>query len=221
MVSLELKQRVLQNNDWITILFVLCFIIIGMTRNAYSNRFNDYIRLLVSNKYTVIYRDNSNLKSWFTVILFAIQVISYSLFIQYLLYYFFDYQKNDYLLFIRIVNGLIFYILAKFIIEKIIATIFNIEDFIEQYNLLKISYRTYVSLMLLPVLLLLFYNKQPIIEIVFIIIGVLLVSNLVIYGNGLKVFQKLIIGNLFYFILYLCTLEIAPYYFVYCFFTKK
>ena len=41
------------------------------------------------------------------------------------------------------------------------------------------------------------------------------------YLNSLKIYQKFIIGKLFYFILYLCTLEIAPYYFVYYWLTKN
>ncbi|RZJ46716.1 MAG: DUF4271 domain-containing protein, partial [Flavobacterium sp.] len=36
-----------------------------------------------------------------------------------------------------------------------------------------------------------------------------------------KTYQNAIIGKLFYFILYLCALEIAPYYFMYYWITKE
>lgn len=221
MISLVLKERVLQNKDWITFLFMLCFIVIGIARNTYYSRFSDYIKLFISDKYVKVYKDNSNLKNWFTIVLFVLQTLSLSLFIHYLFYYFLNYPKNDYLFFIRIVTGLSFFILAKFLIEKIIATIFDIEDFIEQFNLLKISYRSYLALLLLPMSLILYYSIDPIPLIIYIIIAILLISNLIIYLNGIKLFEKSIIGNLFYFILYLCTLEIAPYYFAYYFFTRN
>ncbi|MCD8518719.1 MAG: DUF4271 domain-containing protein, partial [Flavobacterium sp.] len=34
-------------------------------------------------------------------------------------------------------------------------------------------------------------------------------------------YQNLLLRKIFYFILYLCTLEIAPYYFIYNWFTKN
>lgn len=221
MILLVLKERVLQNNDWITLLFMLCFVIICITRNSYANRFNDYLNLLFSDRYVTIYKDSSNLKSWFTIVLFIVQIISYTLFIHYLLFYFFNFPKSDYLFFIRLATGLTFFILAKFLIEKIIATIFDAEEFMEQFNLLKISYRAYMSLLLLPVSLILYYNSSPISPIIYSLLGILLFSHLIIYLNGLRALQKSIYNYLFYFILYLCTLEIAPYYFVYYIFTKK
>ena len=220
MIALKLTERVLDSKDWITLLFSLCFIIIGITKNAYSNRFAEYLNLFSSDKYVRVYKDSSNLKSWFTIILFTIQVASFSLFIHYLLYYFLNYSKTDWIIYIRIVTGLTFFILSKFLIEKIIAVLFDIEDFVEQYNLFKISYRTYVALLLLPVLLLFYYNLPPLPVFVYSIITILLLANLLIYINGITIFQKLITAHLFYFILYLCTLEIAPYYFAYYFFTK-
>ncbi|WP_256463650.1 DUF4271 domain-containing protein [Flavobacterium sp. HJ-32-4] len=51
----------------------------------------------------------------------------------------------------------------------------------------------------------------------FIIIAI----NGITYLSSLKTYQNLIVSHLFYFILYLCALEIAPYYFLYYWFTKS
>ena len=40
------------------------------------------------------------------------------------------------------------------------------------------------------------------------------------YLVALKLYQNLLLRKIFYFILYLCTLEIAPYYFIYNWFKK-
>jgi hypothetical protein len=221
MILMLLKNRVFENQDWITFLFVLCFVIIAITKNTYASRFNEYVNLLISDKYVRVYKDSSNLKSWFTIVLFIIQLISFSLFIQYLLYYFFGYEKTDWITFIQIITLLVFFILSKFLIEKIIAELFKISEFIEQFNLLKLSYRTYISIILLPFLLIMFYNADALPFFVYLFITLFIGANVLIYLNAIKIFQKLIFAHLFYFILYLCTLEIAPYYFMYCFFTKN
>ena len=221
MMSTLLHERIVENKDWVTLLFVLCFIFIVTTKTAFENRFNDFLLLVISDKYIKIYKDNSNLMSWFTIILFLIQIFSFSFFIQYLLYYFGYFSKTDYILYIQIVTLLTFFILSKFLIEKIIATAFNIEEFIEQFDMLKVSYRTYMGLLLLPLTIILYYNSPPKPIYIYLIVEVLLILNCVIYIKSIKIFQNLIIGKLFYFILYLCALEIAPYYFMYYWFTKS
>ncbi len=221
MMGNTLHERIIENNDWATLLFVFCLALIVITKTAFENRFSDFINLIVSDKYIKIYKDSSNLMSWFTVILFFVQIISLSFFIRYLLL-FFEYVKvADWVVFIQIFTFLTFFILSKFLIEKIIATSFNIEEFTEQFNMLKVNYRTYMGILLLPVSIILFYNPMPKPIVIYIILDVLLVINIVIYLKSIKIFQNLIIGKLFYFILYLCALEIAPYYFMYYWFTRS
>jgi Domain of unknown function (DUF4271) len=215
MILLLLKNRVLENRDWITMLFVVCFVIIAIAKNTFIIRFTDYVNLIISDKYIRVYKDGSNLLSWFTIFLFLVQLISISLFIQYLFYYFLGYKKTDWITFIQIISFLIFFILSKFLIEKIIAELFKINEFTDQFNLLKLSYRTYLSIILLPVLLIMYYNKDALPIFIYITIVLFIGSNVLVYLNAIKIFQKLIFAHLFYFILYLCTLEIAPYYFIF------
>lgn len=116
---------------------------------------------------------------------------------------------------------LIVFILSKYLIEKIIATSFNIEEFIEQFNLQKVSYRTYIGLIILPVDIILYYNNNSSKFVIFLFIVIILAINTATYLLSLKNYQNLIFSKLFYFILYLCALEIAPYYFMYYWFTKS
>src|SRR5690606_418984 len=113
------------------------------------------------------------------------------------------------------------FILISFKIEKIIGTSFNIEEFVEQFNLQKVSYRTYIGLLLLPVDIILFYNDHPRTTLVAAIIAGVLIINVLTYLFSLKTYQNFLSGKMFYFILYLCALEIAPYYFMYYWFTKN
>lgn len=215
-----LHLREIENKDWAIILFVLAFATIAITKLAFENRFTDFAKLIYSDKYTNTYKDGSNLKSGFTIALFFVQIISLAFFIQISLSIFGYASKTDWVLYIQIFTLLIFFILSKFLIEKIIATAFSIEEFVEQYNLQKVVFRTYIGLILLPLNIILFYHDAISRNILTIIICILLITNLLTHLVSIKNYQNIIFSKLFYFILYLCALEIAPYYFMYYLFTK-
>lgn len=221
MLETVLQPRVLESKDWATYLFILSFVFIAIARSTFETRFKDFLRILVSDKYIKIYKDSSHLMSGFTILLFVVQIISFSFFIQLLLHQLGYVSKTDSVIFARIFTFFGIFVLSKFLIEKIIAAIFNIDEFAEEFNLQKVSYRTFIGIILLPVNIYLFYNNNPSNILIFCIIGVILIINLFSYMISLKIYQNLFIGKVFYFILYLCALEIAPYYFMYYLITKN
>ena len=221
MLEIVLQPRILESKDWATVLFVLSFVLIAATRGVFETRFADFSKLIYSDKYIKIYRDSANLMNWFTIALFVVQVISFAFFIQIILSYFGFSSKADWVQYIQIVTLLGIFILSKYLIEKIIATSFDVEEFNEQFNLQKVSYRTYIGLCILPLNVILFYNDTPIDFLIYFLIAAILLINILTYFLSLKIYQNLILSKLFYFILYLCALEIAPYYFMYYWFTKR
>ena len=221
MIETVLQPRILEPKDWATSLFVFSFVLIAITKTAFETRFSEFLRILVSDKYIKVYKDTSHLMSGFTILLFVVQIISFSFFIQLVLNYLGYVSKTDWIIFLRIFTFFGIFVLSKFLIEKIVATVFNIEEFAEQFNLQKVSYRTFIGLILLPINIYLFYNNTPSNVLIYCTIIVILVINLFSYLISLKIYQNLLIGKLFYFILYLCALEIAPYYFIYYLITKN
>ncbi|PWA10271.1 DUF4271 domain-containing protein [Flavobacterium laiguense] len=221
MTEQVLHPRIVENKDWVTLVFIMAFGIIALTKSVYENRFADFVKLIYSNKYIRIYRDSSHLMGMFSISLFFVQIISFSFFIQLLLSYLGYGSKTDWILFIQIFTFLIYFILSKFLIEKIIATSFDIEELIEQFNLQKVTYRTYIGLLLLPVDIILFYYDSILENIPLLVFYIILGLNVLLYLVSIKNYRNEIFGKLFYFILYLCTLEIAPYYFMYYWFTKS
>jgi len=215
-----LHPRVTGTSDWATVLFVMALVLIAVTKTVFENRFAEFVKLGISNKYIKVYRDSSQLMSWFNVLLFVINLISLSFFIQLILSYFGHARKDDWILFIRIFTLVGVFILAKYLIEKIVAASFNIEEFTDQFNLHKVSYRTYIGLLILPIDIVLYYNANTSEVLIFFLIFALLATNVFTYLKSLKIYQNLLMSKMFYFILYLCALEIAPYYFMYYWFTK-
>lgn len=222
MLAFELHDRIIASKDWATILFVFCVGIIAINKAVSSVRFNEFVRLAYSDKYTKMYRDSSNLMSGFTVSMFLVQLISLSFFILLVLNQFGEVaSKTDFIAYIQIFTFLSVFILSKFLIEKIIATAFKMEEFNEQFNLLKVNYRAYFGFILIPINILLFYNSFDSNLFFWILLVALFVINIATYLVALKLYQNLLMRKIFYFILYLCTLEIAPYYFIYNWFTKN
>lgn len=224
MLAIQLHDRLIESKDWATILFIICVAIIAINKTISSVRFNEFIRLAYSDKYTKIYRDSSNLMSGFTISMFVLQLISFSFFALLVLEQLHGrvkIVKTDFVVYIQIFTFLGVFILSKFLIEKIIATAFKIEEFNEQFNLLKVNYRAYFGFILLPINVILFYNSFSSDWFFWTLLITLFTINITTYLVALKLYQNLLLRKIFYFILYLCTLEIAPYYFIYNWFTKN
>jgi hypothetical protein len=216
-----LHPRIVENKDWATLLFLFSLVLIALSKSLFENRFSEFTKLIVSDKYIKVYKDSGLMMSWFTVFLFIVQIVSFSFFIHLLLTSFGYISKTDWISFIQVFTFLTVFILSKYLIEKIIGTAFDIEEFVEQFNLQKVSYRTFIGLFLLPFNCFLFYNDSISHNFMMFFLFIILIINLLTYLISLKNYQNILIGNLFYFILYLCALEIAPYYFMYYWFTKN
>ncbi len=221
MIAFELHSRIIENKDWATILILLCVGIIAFQKSNSAVQFNEFIRLAYSDKYTKIYKDTSNLKSGFMISMFFIQLISFSFFTLLVLDQFGKANKMDWIVYIQIFTFLSVFILSKSLIEKIVATTFNIEDFNEHFYLFKVNYRAYFGLILMPFNIFLYYYSVNSTLFYWVIMLILLAFNLITYLSAIKLYQNLLMRKIFYFILYLCTLEIAPYYFIYNWFTKN
>lgn len=215
------QERILATKDWATVLFIFSFAVIAITKTSFETRFADFSKLIISDKYNKIYKESSQLLSWFNIGLMFVLFISMSFFILLILDYMELASKYNYILFIQLITICAVFILGKFLIEKIVGVAFDFEETIEQYNLQKVNYRTYISLCLLPINMILYYTNNLSLFVIYLLIALVLIANVLSYLNSLKIYQNYLIGKLFYFILYLCTLEIAPYYFVYYWFTKK
>ncbi len=221
MIEAILHPRVLESTDWTTFLFVITLVLVAVCKSLFEPRFAEFMRLIFSDKYLKVYRDSSHLWSGFTLLLFAIQMLSFAFFIQLVASQYGYTTKTNGLVFIQIITYLSVFVLGKFLVDKIIGTAFSMEEFVEQFNLQKASYRSYIALLLFPINVVIYYNSTVPNFIFNALIFLILTINLLTYLASLKNYQNLLTGKLFYFILYLCALEIAPYYFLYYWFTKR
>lgn len=207
--------REIISNEWLTVLIVLCIGILAFAKVAFSNRFNDFLWVIGNSKYLKIYSRDQKFFDKFDGLLFFNLIISSALF--YFIWYntFFEVTAFDLIFFFKLVIGIGSLILIKILAERLIGSLFDIDSLIDSYVFQKTNYKNYIGLVLLPVNILLIFAVNPSKTILYIVICLLLIINLVGFITSFKMHQKLILNNLFYFILYLCALEIAPYIILY------
>ena len=220
---ITISIRNLDQNEWALALFAVAFFLLAVVKSTYENRFEAFFKLIISNKYITSYRDSSNLLTSFTIFIFFANLLSISFLVHLFATHFgytvsdfgYHFAKNNWVLFVRIFTSLTLFVLIKYLIEKIVVTLFGIEEVADQFNIQKVSYKAFTGVLFLPLALILFYNTTINQVYFYYIAGAFLLINVVFYLIILRNFRKIIFRNLFYFILYLCTLEIAPYYFIY------
>ena len=211
MENIILFERITQNKDWATALFFVGFSILAINKKLFNVRYAEFTKLFVSDKYLKIYKDNTNLRNSFTLSFLIIQLISLSFFILLALKSFNVIPQLNFLTYARILNFTVFFVFTKYLLDKIISISFKIEEFADHLNLQKVAYRNLLGVILLFINIIIFYNNIYNKYIIGAIAITLIVTNILLYIIFIKNNQKTILNKLFYFILYLCTLEIAPY----------
>ena len=202
-------------HEWFTVLIVVGLVAITMSKQLFPARFNDFISVLGNSKYLKIYSRDQKFIDGFDTLLFINLTISLSIF-GFLAYAtLVEPIRFELLIFAKIIFGVAALVLIKVLFERLIGSLFDIDKLIDQYLFQKTSYLNFSGFILLPINVLLLYAITPTKWILLSSIVLLILVNSVGLVTTFKNHQKLILNNLFYFILYLCALEIGPYLILY------
>lgn len=203
------------SNEWYTVLFVLSLISITLAKYFYSSRFGEFLTVIGNSKYLKLYSKEQKFVDQFDVLLFINQIISLTIFSFIAYNQFFEPLTFEILLFLKIGLGIGGIFLTKALLERLIGNLFDINELIDTYLFQKINYKNYTGLILFPINLILIYSFEPTKNWIYSISTLLIFINIIGFITSFKTHQKLIFNNFFYFILYLCALEIAPYIILY------
>lgn len=202
-------------NDWITVFIFLGLVFITLAKYMYTNRFMDFIGIIGNSKYLKIYARDQKFIDGFDMLLFLNLVISISVF-GYVSYRNLLYQHPfDIIVFLKVIFAVGAIILIKILLERLIGSLFEMDKLMDIYLFQKTSYKNFTGFVLFPINLLLVYSVTPTVLIFYIVIGIIVLVNLIGFIITLKNYQNIVVNNLFYFILYLCALEIGPYLILY------
>ena len=203
--------RTIQATDWITAVIFSSVLFIVVAKSLFYGRFLNFIILPFNNKYIFMYNKKDRLLNWFHIFFTAFQLLNFSLFLYFTIRILFEPQPEVYTYMYPIILGLLLlYMLVKILLQLGNGFVFNNGKIISEFIFKKLSYLNYSGMIMFVSNVVLCYILKGSKTVVFISIFLILLINAIGWITIIKNHQKFITGYFFYFILYLCALEIAP-----------
>ena len=213
---MEATKILIISKDSITIMILVAFLLLVICRTYFPQRFQDFSLLFATNKYLLLKGREPKLFHPFNLLLFAVNIISVSLFIFIVYQQLYPLEAGiSKVIFIRIATAYATFILLKFSVEEIMANILSVDKKMNYYLFHKLSYRNFMAMLLLPLNIIFIYIWEPSLMTLYISIGFLLFLNILSLSGIILKNRQYIMRHWFYFILYLCALEIGPYFILY------
>lgn len=158
-----------------------------------------------------MYNKKERLLNWFHVLFTIFQVLNTSVFLFFVYKNFIHAESSQHqYLYPLLLGGFFLFLLLKTVLQLANGFIFGSQSIFSEIIFKKMSYLNYGGILLfLTNLVLAYVNIDPKV-VIFIAIFLFLSINMIGWILVLKNYQNFIANYFFYFILYLCTLEIAP-----------
>ena len=198
--------------DGFTIIILLNIIIVTLAKALNNSKFKQFIFIYLNNSYLKFSTNNNSFLSSFNSLLNINYLISLSVYISIFLSYSNPGVNNnfDISIFLKTLFVVVLFIYTKYLFEILVGWSFNIRKVIITFNLQKNSFNKLIGIIIILFNSLSIYSFPG--SVTFIKISVFFVILLYLVGlyKVIILNDKLILSNMFYFILYLCTLEIVP-----------
>ncbi|SEC31763.1 protein of unknown function [Tenacibaculum sp. MAR_2009_124] len=191
---------------WFTIVLLVSFVLIALLKLLKPKQLVGYSISFFSPGF--FQKKAEEFISVFTP--FKLTLLAFSIIILSLVFYssfnklLFDSQ--DFQSFLKILATVFCYIFFKYIIDIFLANVLALKENVNYFLQLKYGYLFTVCLLIFPILIVNKYAIKSGYFLLFTFAILLIFRTLLILFNN----KRLILGKLFYFILYFCTLEIAP-----------
>ena len=208
---MEPTLRQIGQTDWITLVIFGSAVFLVLAKGLFYTRAMNFVILPFNNKYIFLYNKKDRLMNGFHVLCSLFMLLNVSLFI----YHGISLYRPEGLLAPFLLFAVIFGFLFLFILLKILAqlgsgAIFNSQAAISEILFKKLSYLNYSALVMFLFNLLLTYVFPGSSGVFYLGAALVLVILILGWTTIIKTHLKFVTSYFFYFILYLCALEIAP-----------
>lgn len=198
--------------DWITTILLSSLIFLVLAKSMFYSRFLNFIILPFNNKYIFMYNKKEKLINWFHIFFTIFQIINFALFVFLARQILVPTPEEEYLfLYPMILSCIFLFIFLKVLLQLGNGFIFGSGRTIGELIFKKLSYLNYSGLIMFVANMILVYVLRDSKIVVFLAIFLILLINIIGWVTLLRNHQKFIANYFFYFILYLCALEISPF----------
>ena len=198
--------------DGFTIIILLNIIIVTIAKTLNNSKFKQFLLIYLNNSFLKFSSNDNSFLSSFNSLLNVNYIISLSVYISILISYNLHGFNNNFeiSIFFTTLLFIVAFIYTKYLIEILIGWAFNIRKFVVSFNLQKNSFNKLIGIIMILLNSLAIYSFPN--SVTFTNISIFLVISLYLIGlyKVIRLNDNLILSNMFYFILYLCTLEIVP-----------
>ncbi len=202
-------------HEWFTIFTIIGLFSIVAAKFVNTLRFNDFLYVIGNSKYLKIYTKDQKFIDQFDSFLFINLALSFSIFTYFAYSTFIEPLSFELISFLKLLFAVSTIIIIKTLLERLIGSLFEIDNVIDNYLFQKTTFKNYSGLVFLVANLLLLYTNKYANVIIIVSFSLICLINLIGFLTSFKNYQKLINPNFFYFLLYLCALEIGPYVLLY------
>ncbi len=215
---MEIITRDLPYQNWITILFVVCFVSLAVAKSFYYQQFVDFISLRGADRYISNRTRGSFFFEPLQLVLLTIQYVGISLliFTAYCIYYEVNFRDNI-SVFGLVLLGYSVFEISKFLIERLISYALRFYTRIQPFLYKRLNLKNALGIFALCSSLVFSYHPDIDHKVIYIILSFVVFIYFIFQLWLLRSYRDDFIRFPFYFILYFCTLEIAPYFILYKF----
>ncbi|NDV15168.1 DUF4271 domain-containing protein [Muricauda sp. TY007] len=208
---MEPIEKTITSLDWMTITLFVGLVVLALGKFLFHKKFLNFIILPFNDKYILLHNKKGQFSHWFHLLLTLFQLINLSLFILLVLKAFdlIPYEKTV-LVYLIILGFLALFELVKFSLQMFVGLVFNNLNLVGSLIFSKISYLNYSSIIIAIANILLIYITTNSKTTIYVALTLIILINGIGMAKLLKNHQKALFPYFMYFILYLCTLEIAP-----------
>lgn len=215
MLQIEPVLREFNSENWLIALIMGCLCLLAVAAYSFNESFRTFLLLPVSNRYFIVAGKQKNTSHPFSLILLTINLLSLALFLTLLISSTTGGISFAFKGYIQVLAAVFGFVGVKFLLERLLGIVFKIETLINGYVFEKITFLNLIGLGLLAtsVICTFGFNGNP--WVLYITAALAVPAYFIGLFYSYKNNEKLIFSNFFYFILYLCALEISPFILMY------
>jgi len=218
-------ERYLFTSDWFSLAILVIFSALVALKLSDNGKFYRFVNFEYIDYYWLLNNRERHFLSYFEIVVF---LLSHLIFAQFLVVFvgerlnsFFEFEFSEVQLIFTLFGITTLLSFAKFYFERVLNFTINQHPIIVFFIFYKQFVWTYALFLALPFLILnqyLAFDYEVFKYVAFIFFVLFSLYHLLRFGYKNRTY---ILRNWYYFILYICTLEILPYFLIYKLFTYK
>ena len=202
-------------HEWFTIFTIIGLFAVVTAKLLNTLRFNDFLYVIGNSKYLKIYSKDQKFIDKFDSFLFINLALSFSIFGYFAYSTFVSPLSFELISFLKLLFAVSTIVIIKTLLERLIGSLFEIDKLMDDYLFQKTTFKNFSGIVFLISNLFLLYTNSYANVVIMVAFSLICLINLIGFLTSFKNYQNRINSNLFYFLLYLCALEIGPYILLY------